>query len=325
MRQIFNDGQEIIHEDLNDLVVGFEHVLQDVFLNSLLQKQTNAFMGQSFRGLFNNATTVTLKAGWGLQFDNSFSLPEPKQRMIFSRDNISVPITAAHATLPRIDLICVKHDFENDVSAGRWYKAAIDSVPTMETLVVRRVQAADVVLVTGVANADPQVPSTPSGYLPLCEIFVTPATGIANQAALRDIRAKFSWGQYDYVVGPTDDCTHTELSEAMLDAVEGSRVFVKEMLEIENAVSVPADRVLIDFNRAAGLKSIGASRALFITGQGVQINSGLFVDFDGAGDVAIEFDTFALYGFCLGNTFKNCTDSVVDSSFTVSVLGSVSL
>jgi hypothetical protein len=190
-RQQWNDGQEILDTDLSVATATTEKELYDRVFYQLMKRQQNVVFGDSFLASYVNATTSLVKAGQGFQYDNSQVDPEPLTRLLHVSADTQVTHTAAHATLNRYDIICIKHNRANTVSQNRNKKDAGTGTVSSVSMVIRTDWASDLLVVAGTAAGSPAVPATPAGYMKLTEVLITAATGIAGSGAYTDKRSRY--------------------------------------------------------------------------------------------------------------------------------------
>lgn len=188
MRPKFNDGQEVKMEDLNNIGYTMERQFYERFVKYFLGGITNAFFGNSLACARVNATTVSVAAGLGFQQDNSQVAPQTKYRPIWRESTGNLTITAAHATLNRIDIVCVKAASVSSVTESRKFKDATTKVVSLEDMTVLDDWQADVIITAGTPSGSPAAPATPSGYIRIAKITVTAATGIASAGDVVDER-----------------------------------------------------------------------------------------------------------------------------------------
>lgn len=188
MRQQFNDGQEVIYQDFNDLQAGMEKVMHDRIAYELVQRSTDRFFSDSFQVSYTAPASVTVNPGVGYQTDNTQVSPEPIRRMIYRSAAQVLNLTPADLVNDRIDLVVVKAAREVILSTTRKYKDAGTGVITNEPFDVRNDWEAELLVVDGTPGAVPVAPSVPVGYIKLCELYVDAVTGMAGSGAVTDSR-----------------------------------------------------------------------------------------------------------------------------------------
>ena len=214
-RKFFNDGQEIIEEDLGEVSSVLEIELFDRLIYELMNRQQDVLFGDSLVCSNVNATTSQVKAGNGVQYDSAQVNPEPKSRLLYLASNTNVTHAAADGAQNRIDIICAKADRDDSLSESRNYKDPGSGAITSQTMVVQTDWEATLLVVAGTPGASPAVPSTPAGYIKLAEVLVVAATGIAGPGGYTDKRSVFKKASSQkavtvktaaYTIGAEDEC-----------------------------------------------------------------------------------------------------------------------
>lgn len=188
-RRFFSDGQEIVFEDFNAISSATQREFYDRILYNMLLQTENAFFGDGFLTTFSTSTSVSVAAGVGLQRDNTQVSPEPELRVLYRPDPVTVNLAAADLSNDRIDIIVVKAAIVTEISATRKFKNATTTVISNETLPLQKDWEALVEVVAGTPGITPSVPSTPSGYIKIAELYVTTATGMSGSGAVTDKRS----------------------------------------------------------------------------------------------------------------------------------------
>ena len=184
----FNDGQEIIFEDLNAVSKAMLREYNDRLLYEMVQRKTDAFFGDSFLVEFATSTSITVRPGAGFQDDQTQANPEPTKRLLYKAASSSVSIPTPDASLDRIDIVIVKATEKDDISATRKFKDAILLTISNQNLVVQKDWDLDLQIVAGTPSATPSEPAVPAGYIKLASLFVTTVTGLAGAGAVTDSR-----------------------------------------------------------------------------------------------------------------------------------------
>jgi hypothetical protein len=186
-RQQFNDGEEVVYQDHNDLQARVEQEYADDVLYRLFQEE-DGFIGNGLSVTYIDPATVQVNPGRGFQYDNSVADTEPKYRGIDVDDPEQYSLPAPDATNPRIDLLVVKSDREVILQENRKVKNALDQTITTELLDKASKYAADVQVIEGTAAPAPVAPSVPAGYLALAEVYSNAGSGPASQSDVTDKR-----------------------------------------------------------------------------------------------------------------------------------------
>lgn len=316
--QNFSTGMEILHSDLNDLQSRGQRFLFDKIIYELIGRKSDGFFQGGAKVTYKDADEVRIKAGLGFMTVAGVDDKTPSKQPIYFPADMDVQLTAAHATLPRIDIICVKSLLDDMEEELRRYKEEFVDTIFTETFVISKEWQNDVSVVAGVANAVPVVPATPAGYIKLAEVYVTAVTGVANQAAITDKRTLLPfisqpvYGGYDAVVGSSSFCTHATLNEVMADQ---NVALLKNILVLDHP-ALTASQVIsqgnlrIEFRR--GAKIIAGA----YTGTGISINA------DSVELLGAKFENMTI-GVQVEATKKNnivnrcrflaCTSDIVDN------------
>ncbi len=190
MRRFWNDGQEITFEDLAGAAPAMEQQIYDVLGNEMVNRTSDAFFQDSFKTIFVGATQVLVKKGLGIQNDSAQVSPEPKKRPVYIAADAVVNLASPDASLDRIDIICVKNRLVNELTVSRKYKDPLPSTTvTTTSQVVQKKWDAEFLQVQGTPNVSPSAPATPSGYIKICELYMTAVSGLSGQVDITDTRA----------------------------------------------------------------------------------------------------------------------------------------
>ncbi len=187
-RANFEDGVEIVLEDLNRINQVGEKTLYDRLVYELVQRSEDAFFSDSFKVNFASGTSLIMLKGVGFQTDNTQVTPEPQKRLLYRDTNENINLTAPDASNDRIDIVTVKASIVDEISATRKFKDAISSIISNQSLVVQTDWEAEINVVTGVPAVSPVTPSTPAGYIKIAEVLVSAVTGVAGSGAITDTR-----------------------------------------------------------------------------------------------------------------------------------------
>jgi hypothetical protein len=187
-RRYFNDGQEVRIADLNSITYALERQLYERLLPYFNARLDDAFIEGSFAVTRVDANTVSIAAGLGFQRDNTKISPDTKLMPIFLANTSSIDITAADATNPRIDIVCVKSDVADELQEQRKIKSAEDSTVSLQDVYVQKDWSSEITIVAGTPAGSPAAPATPAGYIKIATIAVTAVTGIAAASDVTDNR-----------------------------------------------------------------------------------------------------------------------------------------
>lgn len=193
-RANWEDGAEIVRNDLNAVSKALQREFYDRVIFELVQRAENSFFQNSFLCSFSSANQFIVKAGVGFMSDPTQLSPEPNKQLLYLPADTTKIISSPDSVDARIDIVCVKAQIVNELTGSRKYKNAVSSVITTESLVIQKDWQAEILVVDGVPSGSPVAPATPGGYLKIAEIVVTAITGIANGAAITDNRALMPLG-----------------------------------------------------------------------------------------------------------------------------------
>ncbi len=187
-RRNFNDGQELVLEDMNAITKVIERTIYDRVAFEMMQRTEDAFFGDSFQVQFASSTSVTVRKGLGFQSDATQTSPEPQKRALFRSSDQNPSISAPDGALNRIDIVTVKNALVDELSLNRKFKDAITDIVSTQLLVVQKDWESVINIVAGVPDAAPVPPATPAGELKVAELAVTAVTGMAGAGAVTDKR-----------------------------------------------------------------------------------------------------------------------------------------
>jgi hypothetical protein len=222
-RTNFTEGQEILSGDLRDITKNIERGLYENVLYEMLQRKSgSAFFGNSMYVQRTGAAAISVFAGRGIQYDSSQTTPETKRRPIVLGSNSAITLTAAHATLDRIDIVSIKSDLAIGASSSRNFKNVDDGTVSASSITTRYDLSNAIVVTVGTAGASPSAPAVPSGYTKIAELYMTAASGLANQAAITDSRDTFCLGRFPMLWYPVNGAAPTTAEEnlALVDLLE---------------------------------------------------------------------------------------------------------
>lgn len=187
-RQNFNDGQEIIYQDLNKISSKHEREMYDRILFEMLQRVEDSFFGAGFNTSFSTSTQVNVAAGVGFQTDGTVGSEEPTKRLLYNSAIASVNLSTPDVVNDRIDLIVVKAARVVSDVESRKYKASPSGVISNQNLDIETDWEAEIIKVDGTPGVTPAAPAVPSGYLAIAECYVTAVTGLSGSGAITDLR-----------------------------------------------------------------------------------------------------------------------------------------
>lgn len=324
-RRFFNDGQEVLLEDLNGITQAIERGLFDRYIHQMIGRVSDAFFGDSFKVVRTDSDTISITAGLGIQNDTSQASPEPTKRPLVRDSDLSLDIETPHASLNRIDIVVVKAALADEITTTRRFKDADTDEITDESMVVQKDWQADCQIIEGTPHDSPSAPATPAGYLRIASLLVTASTGMGTSAVTdeRSVINQASASGYDAIVGSGG--THATLAAAIAAASAGWKILVISNETISAGVVIDVANIQIDFKPGVTLSKGGsATEALDIDGvEGVRINGGRISGFNAGGNAGIRIRSDANYAMIRDTRFDDCTAAIDDSSSTSSIVGTL--
>lgn len=191
-RNYLNSGQEVISADGNAVVSRHEIEIYDRVIYELMRRQQNVVLGDSFIVSYINATTVQVKAGNGMQLDNTQVDPEPQTRLLRVATNTNKTLAAADGTNNRIDIVCIQAARGTAATDTRNVKDINTAIVSATSVVVETDWASTLTVVTGTPSGSPVAPATPTGCIKLAEVLVVAVTGLAGPSGITDKRPLFN-------------------------------------------------------------------------------------------------------------------------------------
>lgn len=189
----FDDFERMVIEDFEDLQLRQYKSFHDEFLGRLFVGDGEGFIEEGLKVTYSSATQVSITAGRGYMTDTTVIGQEPVIKPLDLVANISKTVSAAHATLNRIDIVVATVLEETEYSENRDIKTG-GTGPIVTTFTAKGKYYTGIFnVVGGTPNASPVAPSVPAGYVKLAELFVTAAVGLAGASAVTDYRRTYSW------------------------------------------------------------------------------------------------------------------------------------
>lgn len=226
MRILFNDGQEIVQDDFNQIAQASETELYDRIAFQLGLKQENFCFDDSFLVEYLSSTSVTVRAGVGFQTDNTQTSPEPKKRLLALASQATKTLAAPDGANPRIDIVSIKATRVVTATENRNFKD-VTEVLSVQSMDVKSDWELDCVVTTGTPSGSPAIPSTPAGYIKIAELAIAAGTGLPSTGGITDKRSVFLQGssRSSYAT-KTANYTLTPMDEMILgDATSGNLTF----------------------------------------------------------------------------------------------------
>jgi len=335
MRQLFNVGQEIVSEDLNSLQGRLERGIYDRIVYEILGRKSNGFFQDGFSITRLSSVSVLVNAGLGFQLADTGTKEPIKKPLVLDADQ-TINIDTPDSSNPRIDIIVVKHNRFNSETENRKFKDEFTDTISTQAFTVSTDWKADVLYVAGIAAGSPVAPAIPSGYIKICEMYVSASVGIVNQAAITDSRAILpvanaltatGSSEYDAIVGTIgvdQGANYSNLKAALDNAADGWKILVLRDETINTLPIVLTNKTEIVFKRGVTFTKGSANAGLQVNGNDCKIVNARMKDFDTAGDFGIKINTGALrtyldaprFNNCDGNIQNNGTDSYINVEYT---------
>jgi hypothetical protein len=318
MRQNFEQGMEILHSDLNSLQARLLRGLYDQAIYEMIGRKTDGFFQNGFYVSRVSGTSVSVKAGMGFQAVSVLDTIEPTKKPVYLGSDHAQAIDTPHATLSRIDIICVKADLQILESETRRYKEEFEDTIYTQTFTISKKDGCLFSYVAGTPNASPSVPATPAGFIKIAEITVSASTGIASQSSIKDSRSllplaidkKAGGLLYDAVVGTEDFCTHATLNDVMADlnVLNIKNILVVGHASISSTQTINQSDLRIEFKRGVTLTGT-APVGITISGNGCEIIGARFNGLTSG----VQIDSGAKNNSVMGCRFLACTNDILDN------------
>lgn len=248
-RLVINEFEKVVHEDLNDLQKVVHQSLYDKILRPFFQ-DVDGFIGTSFQPSYVDADTVNLAAGRGFIYDAAQTGYEPKYQAIHSDVVVAATIGAPHASLNRIDLICLGTDEEVTDTENRFVKTGGTGPIALQMVDKVSEQTYVLQVVAGTPNASPSVPATPAGRIAVAQVLVTAAVGVSGAGSVTDVRevlvpAVSTTPYADRFVSPSGNGTDLTLASAIANLPSGGLILVMENITLSATHTMAANTMLI--------------------------------------------------------------------------------
>lgn len=294
----------------------FEQTL--AFLTKALGRRNPGAVLRGFQ--FASATGFNISVADGLAVDaNGFPLHK-------SGTTSSIGVSAPGPTEGRWSLV-VARKTTSDINS------IIEPTNPNNSVFLNTREEALITVIDGTAAVNPSYPSKLAGDVILF--------GIKMPAAASDIQSDYIdysvteypfvngddakyFKRFDAVVGKGRFTTHQSLNDVMADAdIANIRdILIAESDTLNEVQTIDQANKRIYFKAGVSYTKGTAATGIEVTAQGVDIERGRFVDFDGGSDIAIGFASGANYGSVFGTRFNNCdTDVLDDTSIGISILG----
>lgn len=176
----FTTGQLLTSTDLTRIQnaareTAIELILGRLYLNGTTLR--DGFFGDDCKVTSSGGLNYSIAAGMGVMYDSGVSDAFTTQyRPIVNPVAATGTLGAHDASNPRIDIICLAPALSADTNESISVKASDGSISST-TANRRALYSRTVQVVAGTPGASPTAPSTPSGYLKLCECAVPAVSG----------------------------------------------------------------------------------------------------------------------------------------------------
>lgn len=320
--QNFNEGQEIIYQDLNKISSRMQRFIFDKVLFELMGRNNQGFFQDSFQVSRVGNNEVSVKSGLGFQLNQDQSF-DPDMKPISLDSNTSVVIPTANPTDDRIDLIVVQSRLIDGQTESRKFKDAFTDSITSNSAVISKEWGSDIQVVQGTPAASPVKPAVPSGYIEIASVLVEAANGVTQSSNITDERitlpiSGFSGGtgnqEYVAVVGDTGELgvTHETLKAALDDPAisSGAKILVTRNETIGTTPEVTKNDIEIVFKPNITFIKGAATKGIIINADGVSLTGARFQDFSTSGDIAIEISSSRKFNIVTRCRFLNCDDTI---------------
>lgn len=127
---------------------------------------------------------------------------------------------------------------------------------------------------------------------------------------------------FDAIVGTGGSATHADLNAVMADGAisAGARIFVRDSATINTVQQLTKNNIEVQFGPGVTYTKGTAARALQLTGTGIRVLGGRFVNFSTVGNHGILVDLVAVNAFLLNPRFNNCDTDISDLSPSSQIL-----
>lgn len=266
MKQLFiNLFEKVASTDINDLQMAVNQSLQDDMIYRFFGAPGNGCFGSDLKVGFVDGTHVSIAAGVGFFYDAAQTGYVPKNRMIKVDPTFNATITTPHATLTRIDRICLAPNFAVTATASRYVKAG--GVGPIALSTVNKVKEMTYTLNVVAGTPGGGAPATPAGHISLATCTVLAVTGIANAAGITDTRTVLS-----VAADNTNHYIATGTSiQAQLDALE-------QAVSGLYRVSITGSTVISAAAHRGRVLQVNPTAAMTLTLPALSANDGFIMD-----------------------------------------------
>lgn len=319
-RQNFNSGQEIVFQDFNDLQGRGDRFLLDKVIYELLQRRSDGFFQDGLSAVFQNSTSLLIKAGLGYMTEDT-GTKEPIKKPLNLTADVPVALDTPDVSNPRIDIVYAKWARIDSESENRKYKDEFTDTITTQSFTISTDWGVEMGYLAGTPAGSPVAPAVPAGYIKLCEMTVAASTGMADQGSIADSRELLPLcssssltgsSEYDKVVGDTSlvGVTHSSLKLALDNASDGEKILVLSDETIDTTPVISNNNIEIVFKRGVTLTRGTIANGLQIDGNDCKIVNARLINFSTVGDKAIIVNGNRSY--LDAPRFLNCDTEIED-------------
>ncbi len=191
MRQVYiNQYEKAGTSDINNLQLAMHKSFFDDTLYNFFGKPSGGVLGTSFLCSYVSALAASLAVGSGFYYDNTQTGFNPLFRMMQASAAIPVVFTAANASNPRIDLVCLAPNYVVTSTASRYVKTGGVGPITLQTVNKTYQDTYTLQVVAGTPGVSPTAPALPTGYIPIAQAYIHAVSGMASGADITDLRTQ---------------------------------------------------------------------------------------------------------------------------------------
>lgn len=323
-RQKWNDGQEIIFQDLNKLQSRVYKTFFDHVIYELLQRQTDGFFNTSLKVLFTGATAAQVSSGLGFMTVAGGASEEPIKQAVFRAALLGIVFTTPDSSDPRIDLVVAKAARVDGASELRKFKDDGTGQISNQNLFITEEDEAEIQVVAGVPAPGPVAPAVPAGFIELAACLINASTGMADQSDITDSRKLLPVAgspdptgseDYDRIVGDITKIgiTDADLKAALDNSSDGDKILVLKSEALNAIPNVLKNNIEIVFKRGVTLSKGTSIVGLRITGNDCLVKNIRLLDFATGGDKGIDIIAGANRTMLERTRFNNCDTNLADA------------
>ncbi len=199
----FNDGEELVFDDLADL----QHLAEKGLLEQVLYplyNQADGFVAGGFLVSAAGGMALDVAAGRGYLYDSGEAdADKSKYKPIVATAVWQVTVPTADATNPRKDILCVTPARVNASQVSRLFMNETTLAITTENLYKRDNESYTHQYVAGTPAGSPSEPAVPAGYTRIATIDVAAGATAINTGNITDRRTVLPYIQTPTPAGPS--------------------------------------------------------------------------------------------------------------------------